>query len=423
MIEIIPVKNLDSEITVPGSKYIANRVLIIAALANGNSIIKNVPDNEDINATIEALKKLGIKINKKNSDLEIIGNGGKINSPNGEINVKESGTLLRFITGLAALAEGKTVITGSNRIKERPISDLLNSLKDLGIECKSLNDENPPVEVIGGTLNGGTTKIKGNVSSQYISSLLLISPYAKNDVKIIIELDLVSKSYVDMTISLMEEFGIKVENDNYKALKVKSGQKYNAMDYEIPGDWSSANYFLAAAAIVPGKVKINGIDNSAEGEAKFADALGKMGCKVNRKDDSIEITGKENICGIDIDMSQMPDAVQTLAAVAVFANGTTRIKNIRNLKYKESNRINDTVNELKKLGINAAAKDDEIAIKDGKVNPAIIDSHNDHRMVMSFAFIGLKILGIKIENPECVNKSFPGFWDKLKEIGAEIKNE
>ena len=262
MIEIAPIKKLDCEISVPSSKYIANRVLLIAALANGASTIKNVPENDDISAAIGALKKFGVVINKKNNSLKITGSNGKLKSKNVKINVHDSGTLLRFITGFASLADGKTIITGSERLRERPINDLLKSLNDLGIKCKSLNSGFPPVEVIGGTLNGGITKIKGDVSSQFISALLLISPYAKNDVEIAIEKELVSKSYVDMTIGLMEKFGVNVKNENYKKFKIKCNQKYVAKNYIIPADWSSANYFLAAAAIAPGKVKVNDVDLS-----------------------------------------------------------------------------------------------------------------------------------------------------------------
>jgi len=421
MIEISPIKNLDSEISVPGSKYIANRALLIAALSNGISKISNVPNNDDINAAIEALKRFGIKINKKNNNIEINGSNGNITSPNEEINVRNSGTLMRLIIGFASLADGKTTITGGKRIQERPIIDLLKSLKDLGIDCVSLNNAFPPVEVNGGTLNGGKTKIKGNVSSQFISSLLLISPFAKNDVEIIVEDDLVSKNYVDMTIDLMEEFGINIERDNYKKFKIKSKQKYAAKDYAIPTDWSSANYFLAAAAIVPGRVKVDGVDLKQKSEAGFVDILEKMSCKVKRNVNDIEVVGKNNLNAVEVDMSTMPDSVQTLAAVAVFAKGTTKIKNIGNLKYKESDRIKDTATELKRLGINVTETDDELIIEGGNPKSATIDPHNDHRMAMSFALIGLKT-GIKIKNPECVAKSFPNFWDKLKELGVKIKN-
>ncbi len=421
MIEIMPINKLDSEITVPGSKYIANRVLLLAALANGVSRIKNVPDNEDINATIEALEKFNIKINKKNDEIVINGANGKIKTPDKEINVRNSGTLMRLITGFASLAGGKTTITGSERIRQRPVKDLLNSLNDLGIDCTSLNNGFPPVEVSGGTLNGGKTKIKGNVSSQFISSLLIISPYAKNDVEIIVENELVSKNYVDMTIDLMNEFGVDVKRDSYKKFKVKAGQKYNAKNYVVPADWSSANYFLAAAAIVPGRIKINDIDLSQKGEAEFNNTLKKMGCKINKDKNSVEAIGNKKLNAVEADMSTMPDSVQTLAAVAVFAKGTTRIKNIGNLKYKESDRINDTAKELKKLKIKATVKDDELIIEGVNPSSAAIEPHNDHRMAMSFALIGLKV-GIKIKNPECVAKSFPNFWEKLNEIGVKTKN-
>ncbi len=421
MIEIKPINKLGSEITVPGSKYIANRVLLLAALANGISKIKDVPDNDDINATIEALKKFNVNINKKNNEIIVNGSNGNLAAPNEKINVRNSGTLMRLITGFASLADGKTAITGSERIKQRPIKDLLSSLNDLGIKCSSKNNGFPPVEVNGGTLNGGTTRIKGNVSSQFISSLLIVSPYAKSDVEIIVENELVSKNYVDMTIDLLGKFGVNVKRDSYKKFRVKAGQKYSAKSYAIPADWSSANYFLAAAAIVPGIIKVNALDLSQKGEAEFADILKKMGCKVNRGKNSIEAIGNKNLNAVEVDMSAMPDSVQTLAAVAAFAKGTTRIKNIGNLKYKESDRINDTASELKKIGIKATAKDDELIIEGGNPSSAAIDPHNDHRMAMSFALIGLRT-GIKIKNPECVAKSFPDFWEKLKEIGVKTEN-
>src|SRR3989338_8069219 len=220
IIEIKPIKAMDSEITVPGSKYIANRVLLLAALANGASKIKNVPDNEDISAAIGALKKFNIeiKIDKKNKEVIINGSNGNVAAPNEKIDVRNSGTLMRLIVGFASLVDGKTTITGSERIKQRPIKELLMSLNDFGIRCSSKNNGFPPVEVKGGTLNGGTTKIKGNVSSQFISSLLIISPYAQNDVEIVVEDKMVSKNYVDMTIELMKKFGVNVKSIRQKAM-------------------------------------------------------------------------------------------------------------------------------------------------------------------------------------------------------------
>ena len=251
--------------------------------------------------------------------------------------------------------------------------------------------------------------------------MLLIAPYAKEDVEIIIEDELVSKNYVDMTIEVMKQFNVNVEREGYKKFIVKSGQKYNAREYLIPSDISSANYFLAAAAIIPGRVKINNIDFNSKQESKFADILKAMGCEVRKEDNAIEVIGKQGLLGLYVDMSDAPDSAQTLAAVACFVKGTTKIGNIGNLKYKESDRINDTVSELEKVGIKASSTDNEMTIEGGTVSNAVIGSHNDHRMAMSFAIIGLKS-GIKIQNPESVNKSFPGFFDKLREIGADVKD-
>lgn len=424
MIEVVPIKKkLDCKVSIQGSKYIANRVLLIAALAKGASAVKNVPKNADIDATIAALKNFGVRIYEKGSSLQIFGSGGKLKAPKEEVYVRDSGTLMRFIAGFASLAGGKVKITGSRRIQERPINDLLGSLNDLGIKCSSPNGF-PPVIINGGSLEGGLTKIKGDVSSQFISSLLLVSPYAKKDVEICVESELVSKSYIDMTLMLMKDFGVDVKNESYKKFKILAGQRYIPKNYTISADWSSANYFLAAAAIIPGRIKIGGLDLNEKGESGFVSILQKMGCKVNKNADGVEVLGNSSINAIEVDMSSMPDSVQTLAAVSVFANGTTRIKNVGNLKYKESDRLNDTAFELKKLGISAIAKKDELSIEGSDVKgirPAIIDPHNDHRMAMSLALIGIKAAGIKIINPGCVAKSFPDFWEKLEGIGIKIK--
>src|SRR3989338_1568730 len=420
MIEITPIKSLNAAVSVLGSKYIANRLLIICALANGTSVLKNVPDNDDINNAINALRQFGIKIEKNNETLAITGTNGKLKSPKEEINVGDSGTLLRFITGFAALAKGKTAITGSKRIQERPISDLLNSLNDLGIKSNSKNG-NAPLTIHGGSLKGGKTSVKGNVSSQFISSLLMISPFANDDVEITVDGKLVSSEYIDLTINLMKEFGVKVERKN-NVFKVKANRRYKSKNFTIPSDWASANYFLAAAAIVPGKVRIDNLDlQSNQPESGFIDLLVRMGCKAKIKKNSIELTGTNNLKGIEIDMSSMPDSAQTLAIVSLFTDGKTRIRNIGNLKFKESDRLNDTAAELRKLGANVEITNDGMEITPGKLKSAIIDSHNDHRMAMSFAIAGLKIQDIKIKNPDAVKKSFPQFFGKLSGIGAGIR--
>lgn len=422
MIKINPITNLDTEIKVSGSKYIANRVLLIAALADGTSIIRNVPENDDIKNTIKALEQFGVKIKKDDNTLTINGTSGNFTAPKKAIDVGHSGTLLRFMAGFASLAKGTTIITGSERIRQRPIKDLLDALQKQGIYTES-KDDYPPVKLYGGKIKGGSIQVKASVSSQYISSLLLISSFAREDVEIIIKDELSSKNYVDLTIELMKRFGVDVESEDYKRFIIRKGQAYSAKEYVIPADPSSASYFMAAAAIVPGTIKINGFDkDSIQGESKFCDVLEKMGCRVRPEKNSITITGKKDLKGIDIDMNSMPDVVQTLASVAVFAVSKTTIKNIENLKYKECDRINDTAEELRKLGASVETKDDEIIITPRPMKGTVLDTHDDHRMAMSLSLIGLKIPDIIIKNPQDCKKSFPDFYDKLKDIGVKVED-
>lgn len=415
MIEIIPVKDINAEIEIPGSKYIANRILIIASLAKGTSIIKNLPDNEDINAAISALKKFGIKIVKKKNAVFV--NGTKTLKVPKQVNVNESGTLLRFLTAFSSLADGEVSIIGSKRVMERPIGDLIKGLTDLGVKCECKG--NLPPALISGGLIGGKTTIKGDVSSQFISSLLLIAPYAKNDVEIFLKSNAVSKVYIDMTIDLMEKFGVLVKRYGYKKFFVKSGQVYSAKKFFIPADWSSANYFFAAAAIKAGRIRIKNLDFNSR-ESKFLSILEKMGCEIKESDSFIEVKGEKNLKGIDVDMNDLPDNVQTLSAIAPFAEGKTIMRNISHLHFKESDRIKDTAKELLKLNIKVNPENNQLKIEKSNVQGNVIETHNDHRIAMSLALIGLRVKGIKINNPECVNKSFPQFWDKLKVLGAKI---
>ncbi len=421
MIEIIPDGKINTTVTVPGSKYIANRLLIITSLADGFSSIGNIPFNQDIENAIKSLKVLGVKIEKKGNNLKVWGTGGIFKSNNTHINVGESGTLLRFIMSLSALSNGKCEITGSSRILERPVANLLQGLQDLGVDCISTNNGYPPVVIHGGQIQGGKVIISGKTSSQYISSLLLVSPYAQKSIEIKIFPELSSKSYVDLTLKLMEESGIYFSRNGYENFIVEAGQKYQPGEHFIPGDWSSANYFLAIAAITKSTVFINDLDmGSKHGEMDFYKVLEKMGCRIEKIGSGIKISGTDDLKGVMVDMSSMPDAVQTLAVVALFARGETRITNISHLKYKECDRIHDTARELRKIGARVITTDNEMTIIPGKLHGAEIETYKDHRMAMSMALAGLKISGIKINNPECSAKSFPGYWDKLREIGIGV---
>lgn len=421
MIQINPLSKLDAIVSIPASKYVANRVLVLAALADGTSHIRNVPENNDINQAIKALSQLGVQIKKQDNKLIITGTNGKLKTPDKEINVGQSGTLMRFATALASLVPGKVNITGSKRIKQRPIKPLLKSLNQLGVQTASENNGFLPISITGGSLQGGKTTIKGNISSQFISALLLIAPLARQDVEIKVTKGLVSKKYVDLTINILEKFGISVWHKNHRVFKIKCKQKIQPVRLTIPSDWSSASYFLAAAALIPGKVKIKNLNmNCVQGESKFPELLEKIGCSVNLGKDWVKVIGNNPLSGIEIDMSTMPDVVQTLAAIAVFANTKTTIKNIANLRLKECDRIKDTAAELRKLGITVKTTQDSITISPGKIKPAIVDPHNDHRLAMSLALIGLK-QKVTILNPDCTNKSFPSFWTKLKQLGVKIE--
>ena len=422
MIKIKPLNKLKKNvIEVPGSKYIANRVLMLAALADGESTITNVPENNDIRHAIKALQNFGIDIQQNGNTLKIQGTGGKIHPKSDVINVGESGTLMRFITAVSALSKTKVTITGSKRITERPVDHLVDALGQVGISCESPTGC-PPVSIQGGKIAGGEIRVQGNISSQFISGLLLVAPFAEGDLKISLTSELVSVKYVDMTIKMMEEFGVKVERQGYKEFFIADGQKYQARKFIIPGDWSSASYFLAAAAVLQDKIEIINLDlNSTQGEAKFYEVLEKMGCRVDLGENSVKLTSNQPLKGVDVDMGNMPDVAQTLAAIASFADGKTTIRNIEHLRYKECDRVEKTANELRKIGGNVSTTKDSITIVPSELTGGQVETHNDHRMAMSFALCGLKAENVIINNPEVSAKSFPIYWEKLQEIGVELE--
>lgn len=419
MIEIKPIKYLDAVVKVPGSKSYTNRALILAALADGKSLIKNALFSDDTTYMISALKDLGVEIseNRKEKTISINGTRGKIPVTNCDLFVGNAGTAMRFLTAMLTLGNGRYKIDGVERMRNRPIINLLDGLNHLGADVVSINNTGcPPVLIKAHSLKGGTCKIKGNLSSQYISALLMTAPYSNSDVTINIVGDLVSKRYLDMTLSLMEYFEVYVQNRSHKEFFIRKGQKYVGKEYYVEADASSASYFLAAAAITGGRVRVQGIGSeSVQGDVSFADLLKKMGCKIKKDKDFIEIHAGE-LKGIDVDMSDMPDVAQTLAAVAVFAKGKTRVRNVSNLKIKETDRIAAVANELRRIGVKCTEYDDGFEIEPCQPHAAEIETYDDHRMAMSFSLIGLKVNGIKIKNPECVNKTFPNFFNEFKKL-------
>jgi len=410
--KILPLnEGIKLNINVPGSKSLTHRALIVAALAEGESLLKNLLLAEDTLLTISALKQMGIKIEILNNTAKIYGKNGKISSPKNPIYLGNSGTSMRLLTAICALGKGQFILTGNERMQQRPIQPLIDALKIWKVDAYTEKDNGcPPVIIKADGIKGGKTEIDASISSQFVSGLLLAAPYAENDCIIEVKGRLSSRPYVDLTLKVMKDFGIQVENKDYQYFFVPKGN-YKAKDYIIEGDCSTASYFWAAAAILKGEITVSPINaDSAQADIGFVWILEKMGCKVEIKENGIKVIGKD-LKGISVDMNNMPDVVPTLAVVAAFAKGVTEIKNVAHLRYKECDRLHALANELKKIGINVEEKKDGLIIEGGKPHGTIIETYNDHRIAMSFAIAGLKVPGIEIINPDCVKKSFPGFWE------------
>jgi 3-phosphoshikimate 1-carboxyvinyltransferase len=325
---------------------------------------------------------------------------------------------MRFLSAVAALGHGRYVLTGSARLCQRPIQDLLDALAGLGVEAVSEPHNGcPPVIVQARGLAGGPTKVSGTISSQFLSALLLISPFAARDVEIQVAGDLVSRPYVDITLNVMEDFGIAYYRQGYRYFTVPAGQRYQAQDYEVEGDASSASYFLGAAAITGGRVTLTNLNSgSCQGDSGFINVLAQMGCRVESSPAGVVLQGRP-LQGIAMDMAHMPDLVPTLAVVAAFARGETTVTGVPHLRHKESDRLQAVATELTKMGITVRETDDGLIIQGGRPHGAVIATYNDHRIAMSFALAGLKTSGVSIADPDCVAKSFPDFWDYFESLG------
>ncbi|MCP3923954.1 MAG: 3-phosphoshikimate 1-carboxyvinyltransferase [Desulfobacterales bacterium] len=407
----------DTSVTIPGSKSYSHRSLIAASLSNGISKVENCLQSEDTLLTIKALKTMGVDIEEDNNIFTIYGNSGIFPYKNSEIYLANSGTSLRLLTGIAAIGNGTYLLTGTDRMHERPISDLLDALSQLDVNAFSVNKNScPPVSVKGARINGGKISVDCSISSQYLSALLLISPFSINGVEISLPSEPVSKPYIDMTIDIMERAGIKIEQDGYRKFFVEGNQVYKSGQYVVEPDCSNASYYWGAAAITGKKIKVNNISTSSvQGDVKFVKLLEEMGCDIKVETDGISVLGKP-LKAINADMSDMPDVAPTLAVVAAFAEGETIINNVSHLKAKECDRLNCTVAELQKMGVKASCTDDKLFITGGGAKEAVIDTYDDHRMAMSFSLAGLVTPGIKINDEMCVAKSFPNYWDVFDQL-------
>ncbi|MCL2914965.1 3-phosphoshikimate 1-carboxyvinyltransferase [Shewanella corallii] len=415
------VKHIQGTVNIPGSKSISNRALLLATLAKGTTTLTNLLDADDIRHMLKALGQLGVEysLSEDNTRCTVTGNGGAISSESvQELYLGNAGTAMRPLCAALTLGQGEFVLTGEPRMEERPIGDLVDALAQLGADVDYLkNSCFPPVRINATGLKGGDVEIAGDLSSQYLTALLMVTPLAQGEVTIHIKGELVSKPYIDITLALMAQFGVEVENHDYKRFVVKAGQEYvSPGTVLVEGDASSASYFLAAGAIA-GEVKVTGVGKlSIQGDVKFADALAAMGADIEWGDDYI-IARKSALNGIDMDMNHIPDAAMTIAVAALFAKGPTRMTNIYNWRIKETDRLKAMATELGKVGAQVEEGHDYI-----KVTPttqlisADIDTYNDHRMAMCFSLMAFADCGITINDPDCTSKTFPGYFKQFESL-------
>ena len=439
---------LDIQVKIPGSKSITNRAFLLAALANGKSVLHNPLKSDDTKYMKAALEELGVKVEETENSFIVYGNGGDFEDGDKQLFLGNAGTAVRFLSAAMALRPGKTIIDGIDRMRQRPIQDLCDGLEQIGVKVVS-NNGCPPLEIYGNdkpsvipaeagihnAQNGAkqlpqqvrveddsqskalTIRMNGSKSSQYFSALMHIAPLLPNGLNIEVEGDLVSKPYIDITIGVMESFGVQVENHNYQKFSI-APQKYQACEYFIEGDASAASYWFGLAAVTGSKIQVENLRyNSLQGDVKFVDVLEKMGCAVENNLENtrgITLKGPENLEALgEINMNAMPDVAMTLAIIAACAEGKTIIQDVANMRIKETDRIHALVTELRKIGIDAEELPDGLIIQGSKKRKgAEIETYDDHRMAMCFAVLGAVTPEIIILDPDCCKKTYPSFFEE-----------
>jgi 3-phosphoshikimate 1-carboxyvinyltransferase len=434
-IEAIP-HPLNATVRVPGSKSQTNRALLIAALAEGETRLTNPVFCDDSLYLAKALQTLGFDVKLRESQCEIIvtGLGGRIPTDKAELYIGNAGTAARFMTAFLTLGRGEYMLDGDPRMRERPLGDLAEALNQLGCRVLpippggdrsriAINHRSPlvhdqlcpPIKVIANGLRGGKVRISGEISSQFLSALLMVAPCAQQEVEIEVVGELNSRPYVEMTVVMMREFGVEIERDGYGRFSVRPASYRSLPTYQIEYDASAASYFFAAPAVCGGSVEVEGISRaSTQGDVGFLDILKQMGCCVSESDTGTLVTAPTELRGVDVDLRDLPDTAQTLAAIAPFASTPTRIRGIASAKLKETDRIHATCTELARLGVSVEEHEDGMTIHPcRRFIPSTVHTYNDHRMAMAFSLIGLRIAGVVIENPACVSKTFPSFFEVL----------
>ena len=419
---LAPVKRVEGSVVLPGSKSLTNRALLLAALAQGKSTLTNILLSDDTHYMLSALRQLGVgfRLDKEQKRCEINGIAGSfVAKQKEELYLGNAGTAMRPLAAVLALSRGEYILTGEPRMKERPIAHLVDALRTLGADIEYPENEGyPPIHIKPSSPKGGGVGIEGGLSSQYLTALLMASPLLPAPTTINIIGELVSKPYIDITLDLMRRFGVSVTHDHYQRFCIDSPISYQAVDeYMVEGDATSASYFLAAAAIKGGCVKVYGIDGkSVQGDIAFAYVLEKMGAKVRWSKSYIEVCRGE-LNGIEMDFNHIPDAAMTIATAALFANGTTVLRNIYNWRIKETDRLHAMATELQKVGAKVEEGKDYLKITPPKqIKHAQIDTYNDHRMAMSFSLLALSDAGVTINDPGCTSKTYPEYFEHFKKI-------
>lgn len=423
-VRIEPVGQVEADVDLPGSKSLTNRYLACAALADGRTTIERASLSDDAHAMVRGLRALGVdvEVDEARARLHVTGRSGGFRVEQAELDVGAAGTAMRFLAALACVGCGHYRLDGSQRMRARPIGDLVDALRSLGakIECEEIEGY-PPLVVHADGLRGGEVVLESPPSSQFISALLMAAPACRGDVLVDIRGACVSEPYIAMTLEVMRELGVEsLVSDDGRRFIVPAPQRYQAGSYQVEPDASAATYFWAAAAVTGGRVRVRGLSRaSRQGDVGFVDVLAQMGCQVHTASDGLDVHGPADgrLRGVTVDLNGMPDTAQTLAAIALFADGPTRIENVANLRVKETDRIAALACELGKLGARVDTRTDGLTIYPPPACAAAeIETYDDHRMAMSFAVVGLRVPGLVIRHPEVVTKSFPGFfsrWDAL----------
>ncbi len=413
---------LDHDVEVVGSKSYTNRALVLAALAEGPTELSGALFSDDTRYMAEALRELGVAVtaDEAASTLHVMGAAGRVPAASARCFVGNAGTAARFLPVVMALGAGTYELDGIERMRHRPIAPLLDALSSLNVRVESLGEPGcVPIRVYGGSLVGGQVRIAGHISSQYISGLMMGAPCMRDGLILDLEGELVSRPYLEMTAQAMRDFGATLEREGERRIVIPGGQRYRGRAYRIEPDASAASYFFAAAAICGGRVRVNGLGTrSLQGDRGLVHILARMGCRVHEGDDFTEVCGPENgrLVGVEVDMADLSDVAQTLAAVAPFATTPTRVTGIGFIRKKETDRVAAVVAELNRLGVRAEEEADGYVVHPGLPHPGAVSTYDDHRMAMSFALLGLRCPGIEILDPDCVSKTFPSYFDVLERL-------